>query len=324
MSSSAADAPSAPPFARGERHFEPDVNAPAAAGSAAPPDTGPSNAWSRVVASRGRSPATARKLSATRPVSHTISTGRGRPSSANHRQGPQPGLRAPATGEPLVLQGMEPAAVEARHHGRQQVRPHLGNVGHVHLAPPAGNHLPGADRIELMQAIRRTADAPVIFIAAYGREDLIARAPGNPSSPGPIALPPAPAPHLQLEPVFHCGTMAPAGRFLPVARWATLPQIRRREDPMPEPRKPIVTELALAEALERLVNLIGELRADADLRVEITTDETDLVKLTFSGTPSVGYPLQREVRDIPAEVVRRIWNEGLRNYEIIHRHHDAR
>ena len=86
---------------------------------------------------------------------------------------------------------------------------------------------------------------------------------------------------------------------------------------MPERRKPIVTELALADALEQLVNLIGELRADANLRVEITTDETDLVKLTFSGTPDVGFAIQREVRDMPAEIVRRVWNEGLRDYEIV-------
>ena len=66
----------------------------------------------------------------------------------------------------------------------------------------------------------------------------------------------------------------------------------------------------------RLVNLIEELRVDADLRVEITTDETDLVKLTFSGTPDVGFPLRREVRDIPGEVIRRVWNEGLRDYDI--------
>ena len=67
---------------------------------------------------------------------------------------------------------------------------------------------------------------------------------------------------------------------------------------MAERRKPIVTELALADALDQLVNLIEELRADADLRVQITTDETELVKLTFSGTPDVGFPLQREVRSI--------------------------
>ena len=85
---------------------------------------------------------------------------------------------------------------------------------------------------------------------------------------------------------------------------------------MPEQPRPIVTELALADTLDRLVNLIEELRADADLHVEITTDETDLVKLAFSGTAAVGYPLRREVRDIPGEVVRRIWNEGLRDYEI--------
>ena len=86
---------------------------------------------------------------------------------------------------------------------------------------------------------------------------------------------------------------------------------------MVERQKPIVTELALADALDQLVNLIEELSIDVGLRVEITTDETELVKLTFSGTPDVGFPLQREVRDIPGAVVRRVWNEGLRNYEVL-------
>ena len=36
--------------------------------------------------------------------------------------------------------------------------------------------LPGADGIELMQAVRGVADVPVIFLSAYGREDLVARA----------------------------------------------------------------------------------------------------------------------------------------------------
>ena len=87
------------------------------------------------------------------------------------------------------------------------------------------------------------------------------------------------------------------------------------EQPMVERRKPIVTELALADALDQLVNLIEELRVDVNLRVEITTDETELLKLNFSGTPDVGFPLQREVRDLPGQVVRRVWNEGLRDYE---------
>jgi len=112
--------------------------------------------------------------------------------------------------------------------------------------------------------------------------------------------------------------MIPAGRHAPVGIMgdgaADLPP---GEEPMPERRKPIVTELALADALDRLVVLIEELRADADLRVEITTDETSLVKLAFSGTPDVGFAMRREVRDIPGEVVRRIWNEGLRDYEIV-------
>ena len=92
---------------------------------------------------------------------------------------------------------------------------------------------------------------------------------------------------------------------------------------MVEQRKPIVTEFALADALDQLVNLIEELRADANLRVEITTDETELVKLTFSGTPDVGFPLQREVRDIPAQIVHRVWNEGLRDYDTPYRSGDS-
>ena len=92
---------------------------------------------------------------------------------------------------------------------------------------------------------------------------------------------------------------------------------------MVERWNPIVTELALGDALDQLVNLIEELRVDADLRVEIATDETDLVKLTFSGTPDGGFPLQREVRDIPAVIVRRVWNEGLRDYETPYRSGDA-
>ena len=93
---------------------------------------------------------------------------------------------------------------------------------------------------------------------------------------------------------------------------------------MVERRKPIVTELALADALDhQLVNLIEELRVDVGLRVEITTDETDLVKLVFSGTPDAGFPLQREVRSIPAEIVRHIWNEGLRDYDTPYRSPDS-
>ena len=92
---------------------------------------------------------------------------------------------------------------------------------------------------------------------------------------------------------------------------------------MVEQLKPIVTELALADALDQLVNLIEELRADANLRVQITTDETELVKLTFAGAPDVGFPLQREVRDIPAEIVRRVWNEGLRDYDTPYHSGDA-
>ena len=78
-----------------------------------------------------------------------------------------------------------------------------------------------------------------------------------------------------------------------------------------------MSELALADALERLVVMIEELRTDVGLHVEVTIDDTQLLKLTFSGTPDTGFPLQREVRDIPGEVVRRVWNEGLRDYEII-------
>ncbi len=106
-------------------------------------------------------------------------------------------------------------------------------------------------------------------------------------------------------------------------RTSSLPSSLGAKQPMVEQRKPIVTESALGDALQRLVNLIEELRVDVDLRVEITTDETDLVKLVFSGTPDAGFPLQREVRDLPGQVVRRVWNEGLRDYETQYRSGDS-
>ena len=36
--------------------------------------------------------------------------------------------------------------------------------------------LPGTDGVELMQGLRGIASVPVIFLSAYGQEDLIARA----------------------------------------------------------------------------------------------------------------------------------------------------
>ena len=64
-------------------------------------------------------------------------------------------------------------------------------------------------------------------------------------------------------------------------------------------RQPPVSELALADALECLVVMINELRIDVGLCVEATVDDASLVKLTFSGTPDTGFPLQREVKDFP-------------------------
>ena len=77
---------------------------------------------------------------------------------------------------------------------------------------------------------------------------------------------------------------------------------------MLEPQKPLVTELALADALDRPVNQTRELRADVGRRVQIT----------FSGAPDVGFSLRRYVRDIPGEIVRRVWNKGLRDYATPH------
>ena len=106
-------------------------------------------------------------------------------------------------------------------------------------------------------------------------------------------------------------------------RTSSSPSSLGAKKPMVERRKPIVTEWALGDALQRLVDMIEELRVDVNLRVEITTDDTQLLKLSFSGTPDVGFPLRREVRDIPAEIVRRVWNEGLRDYETTYRSGDA-
>ena len=74
--------------------------------------------------------------------------------------------------------------------------------------------------------------------------------------------------------------------------------------------------------LDRLVVMIKELRTDVGLRVEVAIDDTQLLKLTFSGNSRRGLPLQRDIRDIPGEVVRRVWNENLRDYEVVHRRGD--
>ena len=71
------------------------------------------------------------------------------------------------------------------------------------------------------------------------------------------------------------------------------------EQPMVERRKPIVTELALADALDQLVNLIEELRADANLRVEITTDETELVKLSSPAPQTWAFPCSARFAPFP-------------------------
>ena len=81
---------------------------------------------------------------------------------------------------------------------------------------------------------------------------------------------------------------------------------------MPEQQKPVVTERALADAMDRLMNQIGQLRMDADLTVEVHTDETALVNLIFTAAPDAGPPQRRELRGLQGAVVRRAWNEQRR------------
>ena len=71
---------------------------------------------------------------------------------------------------------------------------------------------------------------------------------------------------------------------------------------MVERRKPIVTELALADALGQLVNLIEELRVDVDLRVEITTDDTQLRWFATSGTRASATTRPRTAPATPSDV----------------------
>ena len=75
--------------------------------------------------------------------------------------------------------------------------------------------------------------------------------------------------------------------------------------------------MALSDAADHLVNLIEALKDDVDLRVEINTDETWLAKLVSSATPDLGLPLQSEMRDIPGQVIRRVRNKGMGDYEIL-------
>ena len=108
-----------------------------------------------------------------------------------------------------------------------------------------------------------------------------------------------------------CGPRPCRRRSAPRSRWWNDGNPSSPSGPWPSSPCPLVA-FALAD---QLVNLIEELRIDVNLPVEITTDDTQLLKLSFSGTPDVGFPLQREVCDIPGQVVRRVWNEGLRDYE---------
>ena len=55
----------------------------------------------------------------------------------------------------------------------------------------------------------------------------------------------------------------------------------------------------MTEALDRLINVINDLKANVDPAVTITTDDIKVVNLAFSVTPHLGFPLQQQMSRIP-------------------------
>ena len=51
----------------------------------------------------------------------------------------------------------------------------------------------------------------------------------------------------------------------------------------------------MTEALDRLINVINDLKANVDPAVTITTDDIKVVNLAFSVTPHLGFPLQQQM-----------------------------
>ena len=72
----------------------------------------------------------------------------------------------------------------------------------------------------------------------------------------------------------------------------------------------------MTEALDRLINVINDLKANVDPAVTITIDDIKVVNLAFSVTPHLGFPLQQQMSRIPGQMVRRMCNEYSRHYVV--------
>ncbi len=87
---------------------------------------------------------------------------------------------------------------------------------------------------------------------------------------------------------------------------------------MTEHEKPMMPVRAtVARGLIMLEALFQELKMDVHLDVEVIIDDTDNVRLLFSGYTGDGVRVQQIVTTLPGTVRREIWNEGLRSYEAI-------
>ena len=78
---------------------------------------------------------------------------------------------------------------------------------------------------------------------------------------------------------------------------------------MTKQEKQYISELALAEELEKLNRLIHRLSREADLKVEVLTEDRGHLRLTFSGQTDAGWGLQREMTWLPGLIVRRLWDD---------------
>ena len=78
---------------------------------------------------------------------------------------------------------------------------------------------------------------------------------------------------------------------------------------MTKQEKQYISEWALAEELDKLNRLMHRLSREADLKVEVLTEDRSHLRLTFSGQTNAGWGLQRESPWLPGLIVRQLWDE---------------
>ena len=82
---------------------------------------------------------------------------------------------------------------------------------------------------------------------------------------------------------------------------------------MADNEKRRLTEVELCDELECLTRMVRLLCHQADLRVEVLTEDRGYLRLTFSAKSTAPWGLQSEMPWLPGHIVRRVWDEELQD-----------